>query len=450
MNEKYGIELELITDSFNKKINQIKAQADSIKEAFDPNDTSGIKINSKPLEDYIIKIKGARTELGKFSKINNIQTPKIDTRNIENVTKEIEENTAKLEPISSRFNKVIDKIKQKYSSIKSEPIDIDVEDAELDLLKYKISELEEKLQNAGKMHLSTKEIIETRARLEKLNNEYDRLITNEDESSSKGKTAFNSLSNGIERTVSKIKRFALSLFSISSIYSLLTRASSAYMSQDTTLANKLQAVWVGLGAILEPIISRIVNVMLKGVKYINIFIKALTGVDLLAKATQKSLNGTTKSAKALSKSLAGFDELNNLDTTSDISNTGVGTGWTDAFNDVQIDENIVKMIEGFAEKIRELKRAWEELDPSIRNILTILGIGGLLGILTGKTGLFIAIGSVALGIDGLIRLFDNDLTNSVTGLIELLGVAGLVGILTGNWGLAGAIAGVVLALFRIE
>lgn len=243
MDEKYGIELDLITGSFDKKINQIKKQIDSV---FDPGDISGMKINNKPLDDYIVKIKGARTELGKFSKIKNIETPKIDTKNIENITKTIEESTSKVEPITNRFNECINKIKRNFSNVKSTPIniDIDVQDAEIDLLKYKISELEEKLQNAGKMHLSTKEIVETRAKLEKLNNEYDRLISKEEESSSKGKNAFNSLGNGIEKTMSKIKRFALSLFSIRSIYSLLSRASLAYMSQDTALANKMQAVWI--------------------------------------------------------------------------------------------------------------------------------------------------------------------------------------------------------------
>lgn len=376
MNEKYGIELDLITDGFNKKINQIKKEANSIKETFDPNDISGIKINNKPLEDYIIKIKGARTELGRFSKIKNIQTPKIDASNVENATKTLEESITKIEPIQNSFNKQIDKIKQGFSSIKSKPIEIDVEDAELDLLEYKISELEEKLQNAGKLHLSTKEIVETRAKLAKLNSEYDRLIEKEDESSSKGKNAFNSLSNGIEKTMSKIKRYALSLFSIRSIYSLLSRASSAYMSQDTALANKMQAVWVGLGAILEPVISGIVNVLLKGVKYINIFIKALTGVDLLAKATMKSLNGTTKSAKALNKALAGFDELNNLDTTSDVANAGVGAGWADAFNDVEIDENVAKIIEDIGTGI---KRAWKWFTENWQHV--VIGIVSVVGAL---------------------------------------------------------------------
>jgi len=131
----------------------------------------------------------------------------------------------------------------------------------------------------------------------------------------------------------------------------------------------------GLGALLEPVISGIVNVLLKGVKYINIFIKALTGVDLLAKATSKSLAGTTKSAKALSKTLAGFDELNNLDTTSDVSNAGVG-GWADAFNDVEIDENIAKIIEDIGTRIKE---AWKWFTENWQHI--VLGITIVVGAL---------------------------------------------------------------------
>lgn len=430
-------------DSFNKKAESVKKTAKSIQQAFNPNDISGLKINNKPFEDYILKIKGAKTELSKFSKIKNAKTPQINTENLENATQKIKESTEKIEPASNRFNKVIDKIKNGFNSINSKKIEIDVEDAEVDLLKYKISELEEKLQNAGKLHLSTKEIVETRAKLAMLNSEYDKLINKEDESSSKGKNTFNSLNNGIGKSISKIKRLVLSFISISTVYSLLSRASSAYLSTDTSLANKLQAVWVGLGAILEPVISRIVNVMLKAVKYINIFIKALTGVDLLAKATNKSLNGTTKSAKALSKTLAGFDELTNLDTTSDVSLGNI-------FKDVEINPAVAQSVENFALKIKELKSAWDDLDPSIQNIIKLLGIGGILGILTGKPGLIIGVSALILGIDGLCKIFDNDLTNSAIGLMELLGAAGLIGLLTGNAGLTMAIASVVLALFRIK
>lgn len=380
-NVKVKMDINAKKINANSVIDKTKKEVKGIQDIsnqFNPNDINGMKINGKPYEDYILKIKGARTELGKFSKIKTIETPKIDTGNVENATRivkestdKIKENIDKVEPSTNRFNKVIDRIKNGFNSINSKPIEIDVEDAELDLLEYKISELEEKLQNAGKLHLSTEEIVETRAKLSKLNNEYDKLINKEDESSSKGNVAFNSLNNGIGKAISKIKMFALSLFSISTVYSVLSRASSAYLSADTSLANKLQAVWVGLGAILEPVISRIVNVMLKAVKYINVFIKALTGVDLLAKATNKSLNGTTKSAKALSKTLAGFDELTNLDTTSNTSGAGIDTSLGDVFKDVEINTD-------WADKIREfgewLKKNWKPI---------VIGIGLIVGAIVG-------------------------------------------------------------------
>lgn len=132
--EKYGIELDLLTGAFNKKVNRIKKQADSIKEAFNPDDISGLIINNKPFEDYITKIKGVKTELGKFSKIKAIETPKINTENINKATKKVEEatkkigeSTIKLEPVQSKISKIIDNIKQKFSNIKSETIDIDID-----------------------------------------------------------------------------------------------------------------------------------------------------------------------------------------------------------------------------------------------------------------------------------------------------------------------------------
>ena len=59
----------------------------------------------------------------------------------------------------------------------------------------------------------------------------------------KTNSSVNALAKGIDKTTSKIKRFALALFSIRSIYSLVSKASSAYLSQDTELADKLQACW---------------------------------------------------------------------------------------------------------------------------------------------------------------------------------------------------------------
>ena len=64
---------------------------------------------------------------------------------------------------------------------------------------------------------------------------------------SKGSTFFNSLSKGTDIVMSKFKKLTSSLFNIKNMYALVSKASSAYLSEDTALANKLQAVWVRFG-----------------------------------------------------------------------------------------------------------------------------------------------------------------------------------------------------------
>ena len=121
--------------------------------------------------------------------------------------------------------------------------------------------------------------------------------------------------NGYNRGIKSIKRFALSLFGIQSIWRVVSRASSAYLSYDTDLANKIQANWVALGSMLEPILTWITNMLRKLVGYINVFVKALTGKNLIKKASDKataSINNTAKATKNLTRSVTELDEVTNL------------------------------------------------------------------------------------------------------------------------------------------
>ena len=278
-----------------------------------------------------------------------------------------------LELITAKFNERINQIKKTLTGIKEPKVEVKANSAQLEYIKQQIKEVSALLDyNQKKPFMNHNEVLKTEAELEKLTNQYNKLNSEQDELSSKSGNVFNGLGKSIEKSTNKIKRFGLALFGVRSIYSILSRASSAYMAQDTVLANKMQAVWTGLGSLLEPIISKIVNTLLKGVKYIAIFVKALTGVDLLAKATSKSLGGTNKSAKALSKTLSGFDELTNLDTEASGGATGIDTGWADAFNDVEIDTGWANKIQKFGEWVK-------------------LNWGTVLGLLGGTVGTIIAI-----------------------------------------------------------
>ena len=223
-------------------------------------------------------------------------------------------------------------------------------DKQAEFLKFKINDLKAGISQMESMpkQFGRMEIMGAKSELEKLENQYAR-ITNVQEVSS------TSLSKGMSKGVKSIKRFGLSLFGIQSIWRMVSKASSAYLQHDTETANKIQAAWVGLGSALAPVLEKISTMVIRAVKYLSVFIKALTGVDFLAKAIEKSLNKAGQAGTKASKQLAGFDEVTNLG--DNAGGGGVDTSWVNAFEDIPLDESIVTRI---TELGLAIKSAWDE------------------------------------------------------------------------------------------
>ena len=225
----------------------------------------------------------------------------------------------------------------------------------------------------------------------------------------------------------KITRYALSLFSLGTIYSLLSRASSAYLSQDTELTNKLQAAWVGLGAIMSPLIEKMADLIIRLVGYINVFAQALTGVNYIAQATSKYMNNVANSAKKANNQLASFDELTNL---NDSSSLDTATNPFAPFEDLELNPNIVKSLQELAYWLKEnwnwIKLVGEiflavfvgykafQLISGIGKITSALGVGGVLGSLQAIA----AIGAIAITI-AIIGSYKKDLEELTKKLDDL-------------------------------
>ena len=156
---------------------------------------------------------------------------------------------------------------------------------------------------------------------------------------------------------------------------------------------------------LAPIIEGIANILMKAVGYINIFIKALTGVDLLARASAKSMDKATKSAKGLNKSLAGFDELNNLDTSA---GSNIDAGISNPFSSIQdVDLPWAETIKAFGEWVKG-------------NLPTVIGLlGGVAaGIVAVKSGL---VGILATKFGTSTLAVTSGIIVAVIGVIKLVG-----------------------------
>lgn len=283
-------------------------------------------------------------------------------------------------------------------------------DAQIVQLERKLNDIESTLAMAeeDKTLFSTSEIQDMEAEAEKLRNTIGNLRGDFKKSGESGKSFAEETSKGLEKGVKSLKRFGLSLFGIQSMYRLVSRASSAYLSQDTELAQKLQNVWVGLGSFLAPVIEYISTALLKLLGYFNEFLKALTGVDFIARANAKALEKQAQAQNKLNKATQQYDfDVIRKQQAPTESSTGSGSGLIEI---PELNQGVVEKLRKFAEILRE---NWD----LIKNVGIALGvtfgavkIAGLLQ----NIGLLIGSASAGTGI-----AFLNYLLGALTAVVSI-------------------------------
>ena len=193
------------------------------------------------------------------------------------------------------------------------------------------------------------------------------------------------ISKKMSKIVKQGVKWGLAIFSVRTAYTIANRAAQSYLNINEELSNRMQSIWTGLGSFLEPILTSVSNILLKGVAILNHFVKALTGVDYVARANAKSLNAQVKAQKSLNKEMAVFDEM------SKVGSLDAG-GIANAGSQIELptlSEDTMNTIERVAERVQEVigifsewKTAWDELGISISPIVLLLGAAVLVGILT--------------------------------------------------------------------
>ncbi len=204
-----------------------------------------------------------------------------------------------------------------------------------------------------------------------------------------------SSSSNFDKGTQSLKKFALSLFSIGSAYALVSKASSAYMSNDLELSKKLQNVWVGLGSFLAPAIEYISDLMMKGLGYLNEFVKALTGIDFIARANAKALDKQAQSQKNLNKQTFSFDEMNIAQSTSSSSSSG-SSGLIEI---PELDDRLVKKLQDLA---KWLKENWNWISKVGIALGVTFGVAKISGLLSNIGKLLGGSGKGLIGLKGML------------------------------------------------
>ena len=385
------------------KSNNIKGSKENTNGNFDPNDISGMTINGqtfniKNITGYskeIMKLTGHLKTLKSASedvKIPEIKAPEIKTpeTKITGYRGSINKNTENIKPNTNSIN-LWDMIKSKIQQVIpfvrqfKQQIQQVGGSKELELVKYKISEVEEKLENAkeGKIHLNTKEIIEAEAELERLNNKKDKLekggkgnfFSNFFSSLKKITPSMNNISGitikiknqikqwngGIKNGLGHVLKYATALFSLRSVYSALSGSAQAWLESQNKGAQQLSAnieyMKYAMGSVFAPVIQYVTSLVYQLMKAIQSVVYAMSGVNIFAKATASSMKNTSSSAKQASKSLSSVhSEINNVSDNKSASSDGTTTPSMDLS---QMDNQMSSFGQKLYEFFKPLKESWD-------------------------------------------------------------------------------------------
>ncbi len=196
------------------------------------------------------------------------------------------------------------------------------------------------------------------------------------------------MGTGVKNGLGHILKYAMALFSLRSIYSVLSGCANTWLSSQNAGAKQLSAnieyMKYAMGSALAPVIQFVTNLVYQLMKAIQSVAYALTGVNIFAKASASSyanMAGNAKKAKEETKQLAGVhDEINNI---SDSNNSDSGSGGTTApsFDLSKVDNSIIDVIKNgnwyevgatIGEKLNDAMNSipWDKIQNTAKKIGT--------------------------------------------------------------------------------
>ena len=174
-----------------------------------------------------------------------------------------------------------------------------------------------------------------------------------------------------------LRRIAPSLLMTEGLFGLLRKAVNAFLQENEQLAANLNACWSGIGNILGPIITRLINLVSTAVAYITQFL-ALLG--FVGKSTTKAISSAggsaSKETDKLKRQLASFDELNILSDNSSDSGGGGGSSTSEAETpDVTLPDWVKTMVDHL--KSGEWSAAATVLTEQLNNMVASVDWAGV-------------------------------------------------------------------------
>ena len=235
-------------------------------------------------------------------------------------------------------------------------------DAQIKKVEDDLKEIEYDLSQEKELKLNSRQISEYRAKAEKLKNTLVDLRKKQNDlnnaDTKKFEESMNNVSKATGNAIGKIGKWALAIFSVRTAYGAVTSAMSTLTQYDNQLKTDLEYIKFSVAMGLKPVIEFIVNLAYRLLAIIRAIGIALFDFDIFSEATAKNFQKASGSAQKLKKTLAGFDEMNVLNSTSNGGGGGVaGIGKPP---EIGIDEGTLSFFE-------KIKKAYKEMGEALAN-----------------------------------------------------------------------------------
>lgn len=280
-------------------------------------------------------------------------------------------------------------------------------DAQIDHIEEQLREIEYKLKQAD-MGYEVGDTLKLESQYERLNNQLIKLKKNQADvaradlknihtSVEKANKGVEKLNNTMSRGVKRILRFSVAMIGVESIFTILSKA----FNSNEEAVKKMENVWNGLSAVLQPVVDWITDKLMYGVAVVNEFIKALTGIDLVARANAKALDKQANAQKNLNKQTFSFDEMNIAQ-----SNTSSSSDSSGLIELPELSDETISKIHDVADTVLKIWDSTKGIRDVLKKIidfalkhpgvvLAILGgaklagwISSIIGVVGGTAGLF--------------------------------------------------------------
>lgn len=381
-----GIDMGKVASNVSKATNTAIKETKKMKEQLkslglkDAGDTTGLKIQgiAREITGISNKFKELKGQRGALADVFDASKYKQQAEEMKRAVNSISRAGYKKYDTQSIQN-AIDNFKG--GNVKKTVVQADTKKAEndVDKLNAKLNNINGKKVKADVKTNASSELNKSNSFANKLKNAMQQVKKHMDSSGVSSKKISSGLSSALG-SVSKVGGFlqiglgqilkiAGALFSLRSIYSILSNSARAWLSSQNAQAQQLSAnidyMKYALGSALAPVIQWIVNLIYQALKGVQSLIYALTGVNIFANASAKAYSnmaGSAKKAKDETKQLAGVhNEINNIQDNKGSDGGGSGGGTTPNFD----LSNVENKLNDFFQKLKEGK--WFEAGVEIGN-----------------------------------------------------------------------------------